>query len=78
MNRLPKRNTLAEVRARRGLTHQQVADAAGISRAFYTRIESGIRTPSLDVALRIAEVLDADPRELFADVLDEHATAESA
>jgi DNA-binding XRE family transcriptional regulator len=37
----------------------------GIDRSFYSRIERGARNPSLDVALKIAEVLKKDVSEIF-------------
>lgn len=45
------------VEARGSLTHQEVADKAGIVRAFYTQIENGSRNPSVKIAKKIAEVL---------------------
>ena len=42
----------------RGKTTQQaIADQCGISQNFYSWIEQGKRTPSVDVAKRIAAVL---------------------
>lgn len=48
---------LIDVRNALKKTQRQVAEEAGISRAFYTNIENGDRSPSLDVAQRIAESL---------------------
>lgn len=42
---------------RDSVTHQQVADRAGISRSYYTQIESGARNPSVKVAKRVAMAL---------------------
>jgi transcriptional regulator with XRE-family HTH domain len=41
-------------------THQETADLAGIDRSFYTQIESGIRSPSVETAKKIADVLSFD------------------
>lgn len=60
------RQALVEARARAGLSQQDVAEAIGISRPFYTLIERGARNPSLTVALRIAELFGGDPRDLFS------------
>ena len=43
---------------KRGLaTHQQVADHVGISRSYYTEIESGKKNPSVVTAKKIALAL---------------------
>lgn len=50
-----------------GLSQEQVAQRAGLSRAYYTNIERGVKTPSLVLAQRIAEVLDTSVEEIFFD-----------
>ena len=45
------------LRREAGLTQTQLADRAGISNEFMSRIEHGTGTPSLDTLLRIAEAL---------------------
>jgi transcriptional regulator with XRE-family HTH domain len=58
-------------RLRTGLSLEALARAAGISPAFLSQIERGHRTPSLPVALRLAEGLGTrlgqrvDVRRLF-------------
>jgi DNA-binding XRE family transcriptional regulator len=51
------RTKLLEKRKKMNMTQAQVADAAGISRSFYTNIENGIKTPSFKTAQKIAVVL---------------------
>ena len=51
---------LIDIRNEKGMTQQDVADKAGINRSFYTQIEIGTRTPSVDTAKRIAAVLEFD------------------
>lgn len=41
----------------RSLTQEEVAKLSGISRTHYTQIEIGSKTPSVDVAKRIAKTL---------------------
>lgn len=48
---------LKELRETTGKTHEQVADEAGISRSYYTNIESGTKTPAVPAAKAIASVL---------------------
>lgn len=51
------RKELQLAREKLGLSQQDVANQAGISRPFYTNIELGRKNPSLQVALRIARAV---------------------
>ncbi len=51
------RKWLKETRDSKGLTQEEVAKLSGISRSHYTQIESGNKTPSVEVAKRIAKTL---------------------
>ncbi|MCX7624461.1 MAG: substrate-binding domain-containing protein [Thermomicrobium sp.] len=55
-----------ERRQRLGLTQQQLAERAGISRQALVAIEVGKLTPSVAVALRLARALDCAVEELFS------------
>lgn len=46
---------LKELRKKRGLTQQEVADALGIDRALYARYENGSRTPPLENLSNLAD-----------------------
>jgi len=59
---------LQELRLTSGKTHQDVANEAGIERAYYTMIENGTRSPSPAVAQRIAKALNFDWTIFFANV----------
>lgn len=54
------RDWLKEIRLKKGLTQEQVAILSDISRSHYTHIEQGTKTPSVDVAKRIAKQLGFD------------------
>ncbi len=56
---------LAKRRLDLGLSLQQVADLAGISRNYYGKIELGRREPRLDVARNIARALGSSIEFLF-------------
>jgi DNA-binding XRE family transcriptional regulator len=47
-------------REHRGLTQQQLADKAGLSKPYVSQIESKARVPSLDAMKRIATALGTD------------------
>lgn len=49
---------LKSIRNKRTLTHEELAKLCDISRSFYTHIENGTKTPSVDVAKKIAKTLD--------------------
>jgi putative transcriptional regulator len=59
------RTALIKARKDKKMTQQQVADAVGINRAFLANIERGEHTPSLEVARKIALVLESDMETLF-------------
>lgn len=56
---------LIERRVELNKTHQQIADDALITRAYYTNIERGVKDPSLDVAERIVKSLKSTVDALF-------------
>lgn len=47
------------------ITQSELAKAVNISRAYLISIEKGRQTPSVDIALKIATVLDCEVKELF-------------
>ncbi len=56
---------LRALRKARGLSLQQVADAAGLSKAFVSQIESGTANPSLASLKRVGSALDLPLAALF-------------
>lgn len=59
------RNKLKTIRTDKGFTQQEISDLVGIDRSFYTNIELGVKNPSLQVALRIKEVLNYFDDDIF-------------
>lgn len=49
---------LKNFRNQRKLTQEEVAKLSDISRSFYTHIENGTKTPSVDVSKKIAKTLE--------------------
>lgn len=60
-----QQNKLRVMRNQLGLSHKGVAERTGISRCFYTQIENGTRKPSLDIALKISDVLGISVNDIF-------------
>lgn len=52
------RQWLKDLRQSAELTMKELATKAGISECYYSQIESGHRRPAVDVAKKIAAVLD--------------------
>lgn len=50
--------SIKRIRTARRLTQQEVADAVGIARQAYVRIESGKHSTSIDMIERIADALN--------------------
>ena len=58
---------LQRLRARRGLTQEQLAVTAGLSRTFLTRLELGQHDPSLGTLVRLAKALRVSVAELLGE-----------
>ncbi|GAA0384581.1 helix-turn-helix transcriptional regulator [Brevundimonas terrae] len=56
---------LKAVRQVAGLTQGELAERAGVSRKTVNTIENGVFTPSVTVALLLAEALDVPLDDLF-------------
>lgn len=58
---------LQRLRTRRGLTQEQLAVTAGLSRTFLTRLELGQHDPSLSILVRVAKALRMSVTELLGE-----------
>ena len=56
---------LADERKRQGLSHQRLADAAGLHRSTISLIETGKRTPTILVCLKLAMALEVNLETLL-------------
>lgn len=59
------REAVLKRRKELGLSQQEVADRAGVSRSLIAHIECGTKCPSLFTAFRIAKALETDVESLF-------------
>lgn len=57
---------LKQTRADRGLTQRSLAAKAAVGEKYLSRIERGLATPSVLVALKLAQALDVGVEELVA------------
>jgi putative transcriptional regulator len=67
------RTWLKDIRAKKELTQQEVANAANVDVTMISKIEVGERRPSVKVAKRIAAVLGFDWTRFYED--DEQAAS---
>lgn len=56
---------LKVLRAERGMTQDQLAEAAGISKVFLAEIETGRKYPAKGTFIKLAEALDVQPYRLI-------------
>ncbi len=56
---------LAMLREEANFTQTKISRCAGISQGYYSDIESGVRCPSPEVALRIAKILNISENDMF-------------
>lgn len=69
MSRQPEEpifNRIEELRAAKGLSRQQLADAVGVHYQTVGYLERGEYNPSLTLALKIAHELGADIDDIFS------------
>ena len=58
-------NKLKEMRIKSKYTTQVMADKLGISKSFYSQIETGSRRLNYDMAYRIAKIFKKKPDTIF-------------
>lgn len=71
-------NSLAQLRAKRGLGAAQLAAEVGVSRQTIYAIEAGDYVPNTSVSLKLARILEATVEEIFQLEAEGQATAETA
>ncbi|NMA95558.1 MAG: helix-turn-helix transcriptional regulator [Clostridiales bacterium] len=69
-----QRKYLIALREKMNLTQRQVAKAINITTSYYGMIEQGVRTPKLDIAIKIADFFGTNVKEIFFDNLDNKAS----
>jgi transcriptional regulator with XRE-family HTH domain len=56
---------IATLRKQSGFTQEQFAEAAGYSVEFISLVERGVNSPTVAGIEKMAQVLKAEPKELF-------------
>ena len=58
-------NHIAKLRAQRKISQQQLADEIGVSRKTISTVETGRFTPSVVIALKLANYFDVPVERIF-------------
>lgn len=69
---MPLHNRLKEFRARIGVNQQEMGQLVDVSRQTISLIERGDYSPSVTLAIKIAQVFDAKVEDIFEYVEDEN------
>lgn len=56
---------LKELRKAKKFTHQMMADYLNISKPFYWQLENGKRRLSYEMAVKISNILESKPDDIF-------------
>lgn len=62
---------LKRARQDRGLTQEQLAEAAGLHTTYIAKVEAGDRTPSLETLIRLSSIMNVSLQSVVA-VVDQH------
>jgi putative transcriptional regulator len=66
---------MVTIRRRLGWTQAQAAERLGITQASYSKYETGERTPSLVMAMKISALFGVPVHVLFPDAVDDNSTS---
>jgi transcriptional regulator with XRE-family HTH domain len=56
---------LRELRLKAGITQEEVAARAGVSREYVSMLEAGKNTPTIDVFIRLCQAVEASPADVI-------------
>ena len=56
---------IREYRLRKGMSKEVLSGLAGLDRTHYSKIERGLRSPTIDTLFRIAHAMDVPPHEII-------------
>ncbi len=59
---------IREQRKSKNLSQEVFSGLAGLDRTHYSKIERGLRTPSIDTLFKIAAALDIPPHQLVIEI----------
>lgn len=69
MNKLTMGDRIKEVRKKRRLTQEQLAEQVDVTVEYISQLERGLSTPSMQVFIKLLETLDASADYLLRDMV---------
>ena len=69
MDKLTMGDRIKETRKKRELTQEQLAEKVDVTLEYISQIERGLRTPSMQVFIKLVEVLDVSADYLLRDTV---------
>lgn len=66
MKELPVKNIISQLRSEKGLTQEHLAKQVGVSRQTIIAIERGNYTPSVALAMRLADFFETSVEKIFS------------
>ena len=57
-------NVITGMRKSKGMSQEVLSGLAGLDRTHYSKIERGLRSPTIDTLFKIAHALDMPPHEV--------------
>lgn len=60
--------TIKKMRENKGLTQEVLSGLAGLDRTHYSKIERGLRSPTIETLFKIADALDIEPHEIMIEI----------
>ena len=59
---------IQNLRRSRGMSQEVLSGLAGLDRTHYSKIERGLRRPTIDTLFKIAHALDMPPHEIISTI----------
>ena len=66
-------NVLRNFRKEKKMSQEVLSGLAGLDRTHYSKIERGLRSPTIDTLFKIAHALDMPAHQLMRSIEDAHA-----
>ena len=61
-------NVIKDLRKRSGMSQEVLSGLAALDRTHYSKIERGLRSPTIDTLFKIAHALGISPHEIVVEI----------
>lgn len=58
-------NVLRKLRKEKGMSQEVLSGLAGLDRTHYSKLERGLRSPTVDTLFKLAQALDTQPHKVM-------------